>query len=238
MSPGDEDVLGRAYDHRLMRRLMGYLRPYRAQVAFAVAVVVLDAVAQLAGPWLTMKAIDNGIRHRDLIYLDRVAALYFGVLLVAFGLGYLQTQIMQRVGQQVMMDLRMALFRHLQRLPVSYFDRNPVGRLLTRVTHDVDVINELFTAGVVAIFGDLLTLLAMRMLPGFPHSVINFASGVLRLPMKTFVAATIVGLTIKWGVYATAMYGITDAIEGEDVITIGTVLPLIPSLMKRILRSG
>jgi ATP-binding cassette, subfamily B, multidrug efflux pump len=161
VSPGEEDDLGRAYDHRLMRRLMGYLRPYRGRVTFAVAVVVADVVAQLAGPWLTMQAIDNGIRHKDLGHLDRVATLYFAVLLVSFGLGYLQTQIMQGVGQRVMMDLRMALFRHLQRLPVAFFDRNPVGRLLTRVTHDVDVLNELFTAGVVAIFGDLLTLLGI-----------------------------------------------------------------------------
>ncbi|HKQ56273.1 MAG TPA: ABC transporter ATP-binding protein [Candidatus Eisenbacteria bacterium] len=161
MSPHEEDVLGRAYDHRLMRRLMGYLRPYRGRVLAAVAVVVLDAVVQLAGPWLTMQAIDNGIRHRDLGHLDRVAILYLAVLLIGFGLGYLQTQIMQSVGQRVMMDLRMALFRHLQRLPVSFFDRNPVGRLLTRVTNDVDVLNELFTAGVVAIFGDLFTLLGI-----------------------------------------------------------------------------
>ena len=161
MSPSEEDDLGRAYDHRLMRRLLGYLRPYRARVAAAIAVVGLDAVAQLAGPWLTMQAIDNGIRHKDLGHLDRVATLYVAVLLVALGLGYLQTQIMQRVGQQIMMDLRMAIFRHLQRLPVAFFDRNPVGRLLTRVTHDVDVLNELFTAGVVAIFGDLLTLLGI-----------------------------------------------------------------------------
>ena len=161
MSTGEEDDLGRAYDHRLMRRLLGYLRPYRSRVAGAVVVVALDAVAQLAGPWLTMQAIDNGIRHRDLAHLDRVAVLYFAVLVAAFGLGYLQTQIMQRVGQQIMMDLRMAIFRHLQRLPISFFDRNPVGRLLTRVTHDVDVLNEMFTAGVVAIFGDLLTLLGI-----------------------------------------------------------------------------
>ena len=161
MSPHEEDLLGRAYDHRLMRRLLGYLRPYRPQVVAAVAVVLLDAVVQLAGPWLTMQAIDNGIRHRDLGYLDRVAALYLAVLLVGFGLGYLQTQIMQSVGQRIMMDLRMALFRHLQRLPVAFFDRNPVGRLLTRVTSDVDVINEMFTAGVVAIFGDLFTLLGI-----------------------------------------------------------------------------
>ena len=161
MSPGEEDELGRAYDHRLMRRLLAYLRPYRWRVAAAVGVVVLDAVTQLAGPWLTMQAIDNGSRHKDLGHLDRVAVLYLAVLLVSLGLGYLQTQIMQSVGQRVMMDLRLALFRHLQRLPVAYFDRNPVGRLLTRVTHDVDVLNELFTAGVVAIFGDLLTLLGI-----------------------------------------------------------------------------
>jgi ATP-binding cassette, subfamily B, multidrug efflux pump len=161
MSPHEEDVLGRAYDHRLMRRLLGYLRPYRSRVIFAIAVVIFDAVVQLAGPWLTMQAIDNGIRHHDLGYLDRVAVLYMAVLVVGFGLGYLQTQIMQSVGQRVMMDLRMALFRHLQRLPVAFFDRNPVGRLLTRVTSDVDVLNEMFTAGVVAIFGDLFTLLGI-----------------------------------------------------------------------------
>ena len=161
MSPPEEDVLGRAYDHRLMRRLLGYLRPYRWRVWSAVLVVLLDAVVQLAGPWLTMQAIDHGIRHRDLGHLDRVAALYVSVLVVGFGLGYLQTLIMQSVGQNIMMDLRMALFRHLQRLPVAFFDRNPVGRLLTRVTNDVDVLNELFTAGVVAIFGDVFTLLGI-----------------------------------------------------------------------------
>ena len=157
----DEDEPGRPYDPRLMRRLLGYLRPYRAPVAAAVLVVVLDAAAQLVGPWLTMQAIDNGIRHKDIVYLDRVAIVYLAVLLIALGLGYLQTQIMQSVGQRIMMDLRMALFRHLQRLPVAFFDKNPVGRLLTRVTHDVDVLNELFTAGVVAIFGDLFTLLGI-----------------------------------------------------------------------------
>jgi len=157
----EEDEMGRAYDHRLMRRLLGYLRPYRWSVAAAVVVVILDALTQLAGPWLTMQAIDNGIRHKDLVYLDRVAIVYLSVLVIAFGLGYLQTQIMQSVGQRIMMDLRMALFRHLQRLPVSFFDRHPVGRLLTRVTNDVDVLNELFTAGVVAIFGDLFTLIGI-----------------------------------------------------------------------------
>ncbi len=154
----EEEALGRSYDQRLMRRLLGYLRPYRGRMAFAGIVVIADALVGLAGPWLTKEAIDNGIRHHDLLHLDRVAILYLCMLVVGFGLGYLEHQIMQRVGQYVMMDLRMALFRHLQRLPVAFYDRNPIGRLMTRVTNDVDVLNELVTAGVVAIFGDLFAL--------------------------------------------------------------------------------
>jgi ATP-binding cassette subfamily B protein len=162
----DEDLLGRAYDHRLMRRLLRYLAPYRWQVVAAIAVVLVDALVQLAGPYLTKEAIDNGIRHRDLAHLDRVAVLYLCVLLVGFGLGYVHNQIMQRVGQHIMLDLRLALFRHLQRLPVSFYDRTPVGRLMTRVTNDVDVLNELFTAGVVTIFGDLFTLVGILIAMG------------------------------------------------------------------------
>jgi ATP-binding cassette subfamily B protein len=158
VTPYDEDAAGRAYDPRLMRRLLGWLRPYRGRVALAVLVVIADAGVQLAGPWLTMQAIDHGIRERDLAHLDRVAILYLTVLLTGFVLGTLQTRIMQGVGQRVMMDLRMALFTHLQRLPVAFYDRNRVGRLLTRVTQDVDVLNEMFTAGVIAIFGDMFTL--------------------------------------------------------------------------------
>jgi ATP-binding cassette subfamily B protein len=154
----DEEAVGKAYDHRLMRRLLAYLRPYGGQVALALLVVVLDVVVQLAGPYLTKEAIDHGIRAGDLGTLDRVAVLYLAVLLIGFGLGYLETQIMQRVGQHIMYDLRLKLFQHLQQLPLRYFDRNPVGRVMTRLTNDVDVLNELFTSGVIAIFGDLFTL--------------------------------------------------------------------------------
>jgi len=157
----EEEAAGRTYDHRLMRRLLGYLRPYRGQVWLAGAVVLIDALAQLAGPMLTKEAIDRGIRHHDLVRLDQVAVLYLAVLLVSFGLGYLQNQIMQRVGQHVMMDLRMAIFRQLQRLPLAFFDRNPVGRLMTRVTNDVDVLNELVTSGVVALFADVFALVGI-----------------------------------------------------------------------------
>jgi ATP-binding cassette subfamily B protein len=161
VSAQDEDVLGRAYDQRLMRRLLGYLRPYRGDVALALVVSIADALVQLAGPLLTMEAIDNGIRHRDLGHLDDVAFLYLLVLVAGFGLAYLQTQIMQRVGQHVMRDLRTRLFAHLQRLPLSYVDRRPVGRLMTRVTNDVDVLNELFTSGLVSIVGDLFALVGI-----------------------------------------------------------------------------
>jgi ATP-binding cassette, subfamily B, multidrug efflux pump len=153
----DDEVLGRAYDHRLMRRLLGYVRPFRGQVVFAALVVALDVLAQLAGPLLTKEAIDFGIHQRDLSHLDHVAMLYLSVLLASFGFSYVHNQIMQRVGQNVMLDLRLALFRHLQRLPLAFFDRNPVGRLMTRVTNDVDVVNEFVTAGD-TIFGDVFAL--------------------------------------------------------------------------------
>jgi len=157
----EDEPSGRAYDHRLMRRLLGFLRPYRLEVAFAGAVVVADALVTLVYPWLTKEAIDHGIRRHDLHFLDRVAVEYLALLAIGFGLGYLQNQIMQRVGQRVMLDLRTALFRKLQALPVAYFDRHPIGRIMTRLTGDVDVLNELVTAGVGALFGDLFALIGI-----------------------------------------------------------------------------
>lgn len=156
-----EDELGRAYDHQLVRRLSAYLRPYRPQVALAVLVTLLQAAVQLTFPWLTKEAIDLGIRHKDLYALDRIALLYLVALLAAFALGYLQSQIMQGVAQLVMRDLRTSLFRKLQELPASYYDRNPIGRMMTRVTNDVDVLNEMFTSGVDALFGDLFMLVGI-----------------------------------------------------------------------------
>ncbi len=157
----EDDLTGRAYDHNLMRRLLAYLRPYRWDVAFAGAVVIGDAFITLVYPWLTKEAIDHGIRRHDLRFLDHVAVVYLALLAAGFGLGYLQNQIMQRVGQHVMLDLRTALFRKLQRLPVAYFDRHPIGRVMTRLTGDVDVLNELVTAGVGALFGDLFALIGI-----------------------------------------------------------------------------
>ncbi|NOT34906.1 MAG: ABC transporter ATP-binding protein [Candidatus Eisenbacteria bacterium] len=157
----DEERHDRALDRHLLRRLLGYLRPYRWQVALAILVGFVGTLVQLAGPYLTKQAIDHGIRHRDLPFLDQIAMLYLSVLAIGFFIGFLETQIMQRVGQRIMLDLRTALFARLQRLPVSYFDRNPVGRVMTRVTNDVDTLNELFTSGLVSFVGDFLTLIGI-----------------------------------------------------------------------------
>jgi ATP-binding cassette, subfamily B, multidrug efflux pump len=157
----DEDVLGKAYDARLMRRLLAYLSPYRAQVAIALAAIVVHSVLQLAPPYLTKIVIDEYIPARDLSGLGLIALLYLGTLLVTFVLEYVQTWTLQMTGQRIMFDLRMQLYSHLQRLDLKFYDRNPVGRLMTRVTTDVDVLNELFTGGVVSVFGDVFTLVGI-----------------------------------------------------------------------------
>ena len=158
MSFHEEEVLGKAYDARLMRRLLAYLRPYWRQVAVALVAIVAGAAAQLAQPYLIKTAIDRFIAVGRLAGLDRLAALYFVILVGAFVAEYVQTWTMQLTGQRIMFDLRMAIYGHLQRLDLRYYDRNPVGRLMTRVTSDVDVLNDLFTSGVVTIFGDVFTL--------------------------------------------------------------------------------
>ncbi|HWW83552.1 MAG TPA: ABC transporter ATP-binding protein [Vicinamibacterales bacterium] len=154
----DEDIVGKAYDARLMRRLLQYLRPYSRQVALALAAIITGSAASLTQPYLIKIAIDRFIATRRAAGLDMLAAAYFGVLVIAFGSEYLQTWTMQLTGQRIMFDLRMAIYGHLQRLDLRYYDRNPVGRLMTRVTTDVDALNDLFTSGVVTIFGDLFSL--------------------------------------------------------------------------------
>ncbi len=169
----EEEVLGKAYDSRLMRRLLTYLAPYRLTVSLAAVALILYSLLQVVGPFLTKIAIDRYlvVTARQPTFLDRflssdrlvglaqVAMLYLGILVILFALDYAQTYYMQMVGQRAMFDLRMEMFHHLHRLQIQFFDRNPVGRLVTRVIGDVDVLNEMFTSGVVAIFGDFFSLL-------------------------------------------------------------------------------
>ena len=153
-----DEILGRVYDGRLARRMLGYLRPYRWVVGASVALLLLVSALQLAGPFLTLIAIDDYISTGDRTGLTLLALLYLGLLILQFGCTFAQTWLMNWTGQRVMNDLRVEIFSHVQTLHVGYFDRNPVGRLITRVTNDVDVLNELFTAGVVSIFGDIFLL--------------------------------------------------------------------------------
>lgn len=157
----EEDAHQRPYDHGLMRRLLRYIRPYRGPVLGIGLLVMLEALFGLAGPALTKQAIDHGIRHHNLKFLNEVALLYLSTLIVIFLLGYLHDRMMQTIGQKVMRDLRHDLFAHLQRLPVSFYDKNPIGRLMTRVTHDVDAINEFVSAATVALFGDLIAVIGI-----------------------------------------------------------------------------
>src|SRR2546427_11567310 len=171
-SAHEEEVLGKAYDSRLMKRLLRYLAPYKWQVAIALGSIFLKVGADVLGPYLTKIVIDRylapvpGLHTRFDRFLSsnpfagiaQIAALYVGLLVFSFLLEYLQTYYMQRAGQMVMFDLRKEIFRHLQRMHIGFYDRNPVGRLVTRVTSDVDALNEMFTSGVVSIFEDIFVL--------------------------------------------------------------------------------
>src|ERR1700740_2727987 len=169
----EEEALGKAYDSRLMKRLLQYMRPYRWRVVFALALVMVVTPLELAPPILFQKAIDNSLvpGMNGILALPRawqgvlsISLLYFGVLVFDFLAQYIQIRIMQRVGQQTMYDMRTEIFGHLQRLPMSYFDKNPVGRLMTRVTTDVDALNDLFAAGVVTMINDFFLLVVMAVL--------------------------------------------------------------------------
>lgn len=157
----EEEQLGKAYDAALVRRLLAFLVPYRRAVAIAVLLLAVSAVLQLAGPTATRLAIDRAIPGRDTGFLGLLALAFAVALVLEFVAEYFQTMLTARIGQRAMQDLRQALFAKLQRLPVSFYDRNPVGRLMTRVTSDVEALNELFTTGVVALLGDVLALSAI-----------------------------------------------------------------------------
>jgi ATP-binding cassette subfamily B protein len=171
----EEEILGKAYDSRLMRRLLVYLRPYRWQVTITIVSIFFKSFCDVLGPYLVKVAVDrylapvkgaasglwNWLSPRPLTGIAQISSIYCGMLLFIFLLEFLQTYFMQWTGQQVMFDLRSQIFRHLQRMDVAFYDKNPVGRLVTRVTTDVDALNEMFTSGVVSIFDDLFVLVGI-----------------------------------------------------------------------------
>ena len=173
----DDDVVGKAYDGRLMRRLLTYLRPYKLQTALSAAALIFKAASDVIGPWLVKVAVDaymdpdaaeraghlswlaRHLSHDPTTGISQIGFLYLASLLLTFALEFLQTYLMQWTGQKIMFDMRSEIFRHLQRMSPAFFDRNPVGKLVTRVTSDVDALNEMFTSGVLAIFEDVFVLL-------------------------------------------------------------------------------
>jgi ATP-binding cassette, subfamily B, multidrug efflux pump len=174
----EEEVLGKAYDARLMRRLLAYLRPYRGVVFFALFAIFFFGLLQAVPPYLMKVEVDRYLdptsTHQAPGFLAHFLsqdpregilqiafAIFLPTVLLTFILQFVQTFAMQLVGQKVMYDLRKQVFEHLQRLQMSYFDRNPVGRLVTRVTTDIDVLNDMFASGVVAVFGDFFTLVSI-----------------------------------------------------------------------------
>src|SRR6202166_1326442 len=168
----EEEELGKAYDSRLMKRLLTYLRPYKWQVGIALISILIKAGADVLGPYLTKVvvdrylapshgshgALDRFLSNKPLVGIAQIASLYVALLVFSLLLEYLQTYFMQWTGQMTMFDLRAQIFRHLQRMHIGFYDKNPVGRLVTRVTTDVDAVNEMFTSGVVSIFEDVFVL--------------------------------------------------------------------------------
>ena len=205
----DDDIIGKAYDGRLMRRLARYLAPYKLQVAISALAIVLKAGSDVLGPYFVKVAVDNyfaPLHHRHswlaarlspdpVRGVSQIAALYLASLGLIFALEFVQTYLMQWTGQKIMFDLRSQIFRHIQQMHVGFFDRNPVGRLVTRLTSDVDALNDMFTSGVLAIFEDvfvlsfivaimvrmswLLALLALSVIP-----LILYATRLFRLHVR------------------------------------------------------
>jgi ATP-binding cassette subfamily B multidrug efflux pump len=206
--PVDDDVVGKVYDSRLMARLVRYLGPYKPQIVFSAVAIILKAAGDVLGPYFVKVAVDTffapsaekrswlstRLSHNPITGVTEIAALYLASLALIFILEFIQTYLMQWTGQKIMFDLRSQIFRHIQRMTVAFFDRNPVGRLVTRVTSDVDALNEMFTSGVLAIFEDIfvlvfivaimvkmswpLALLTLAVIPGILYATHRFRKHV------------------------------------------------------------
>jgi ATP-binding cassette, subfamily B, multidrug efflux pump len=179
----EEDVLGKAYDSRLMRRLLQYLRPYKGYVLLALVMILFESGLEITFPWLTKIAIDRYIAFANTAGLAVIAGVYILLLLIRFAVASAETYVLQNTGQKIMYDMRTQVFRHLHTLAPAFYDKNPVGRLITRVITDVDVLNELFSAGIVSIFGDIFTLLGIMI----AILVLNWQLGLVTLSVVPLI---------------------------------------------------
>ena len=157
----DEETLGKAYDARLMRRLLKYLRPYRWHVALGVFLAIIVSATEAVRPYFTKIAVDQNIAQGDRDGLLVTILLFLAVLLFRVVIQYFSAYLTQWIGQRTIFDLRMEIFEHLQRLSLRFYDKNPIGRLITRVTNDVEVLNEMFSSGIVMVFTDVFTIIGI-----------------------------------------------------------------------------
>lgn len=157
----EEEVLGKAYDARLMRRLLRYIRPYWGAVAIAIATSIVVSLMEAIRPLFTKIAVDTNIANEDAKGLLTTILIFFGLMVARGVLQYVNAYQTQWIGQKVIYDLRMQVFRHLQALPLKFYDKNPIGRLVTRTTNDVEVLNEMFSSGIVMVFSDVFTIVGI-----------------------------------------------------------------------------
>lgn len=157
----DEEILGKAYDASLMRRLLQYLRPYRWQVVLGIVLSILVSAMEAVRPYFTKIAVDVNIANKDGHGLLMTTLAFLGLMLFRGMIQYFNTYLTQWVGQRTIFDLRMQVFGHLQSRGLKFFDRNPIGRLITRVTNDIEVLNDMFSSGIVMVFSDVFTIIGI-----------------------------------------------------------------------------
>ncbi len=157
----EEEVLGKAYDARLMRRLIKYLRPYRWHVGLGILLSLLVSGMEAVRPYFTKIAVDTDIANGDSHGLLITILLYLTVMIARGIIQFANAYLTQWIGQRTIFDLRMEIFRHLQRLSLKFYDKNPIGRLITRVTNDVEVLNDMFSSGIVMVFSDVFTIIGI-----------------------------------------------------------------------------
>ncbi len=157
----EEEILGKAYDAALMKRLLKYLRPYRWHVALGIVLSIAVSAMEAVRPYFTKIAVDEHIARGDRDGLLLTALVFLGVLIVRGVIQYFNAYLTQWIGQKTIFDLRMEVFTHLQNLGLRFFDRNPIGRLITRVTNDIEVLNDMFSSGIVMVFSDVFTIIGI-----------------------------------------------------------------------------
>jgi len=157
----EDEILGKAYDSSLMRRLLKYLKPYRWHVVAGIVLSILVSAMEAVRPYFTKVAVDENIAQGDADGLLTTTLIFFAIMVVRGVIQYLNTYLTQWIGQRTIFDLRMQVFKHLQQLGLRFFDRNPIGRLITRVTNDIEVLNEMFSSGIVMVFSDVFTIIGI-----------------------------------------------------------------------------